>query len=147
MSSLTGLSCKRALDKMAHPFKQKTEEHTKEIGMQDFYNSLDDHLKGEYRNVQVYQIRLKELREDYLELEMQGSGIICHNLKGSIATLDNYLQGDYKDMADSMPDFRRILETVIIETESDLCEIKGKLMQSKIDKVSLWDNYLYGGKR
>jgi len=132
---------------MAHPFKQQTDEHTKEIAMRDFYNSLDDHLKGEYRTMQIYQLRMEELREEFLELEMKGSGLICHNLKGSISTLDKYLSGGYSDMQECIPTLRKVLETVILETEVDLCEIEGKLAESKIDKVSLWDSYLYGGRK
>ena len=134
-------------DKMAYPFNQQTDEHTKEIAMQDFYNSLDDHLKGEYRTMQIYQLRMKELREEFLELELKGNGMICHNLKGSIGTLDKYLSGGYSDMQDCMPTLRKVLETVILEAECDLSEIKGKLADSKIDKVSLWDSYLYGGRK
>ena len=73
---------------MAQPFKQQTDEHTKEIRMQDFYNSLDAHLKGEYRTMQIYQLRMQELREEFLELELKGNGMICHNLKEAAVPLN-----------------------------------------------------------
>jgi len=131
---------------MAHPFKQTMDEHTREIQMQEFYNSLDDHLKGEYRTIQVYQLRLQELREEFLDLEIQGNGMICHKLKGSIATIDKYLSGDYSGMNDCMPLLRQCLETVIIEVESDLSVLKSKLSPKNFDKQLIWDSYVCGGK-
>jgi len=106
---------------MAYPFKSNTDEHTKEVRIQEFYNSLDNHLKGEYGTMQVYRSVFKELKEVSEGLQAYK---LSKDLGYTISTIDKFLQGDENvlDVVNSMPIFNSVLETMIIETKMDLSE-------------------------
>ena len=109
---------------MAHPFKAVCDEHTKEIQMQDFYNSLDHHLKGEYRTMQLYKDVFEELRDVSDSLGNYG---LSDSLGNTIGTMDKFMYGDdnVKDVINSMPVFNSVLETMILETKFELSDNEG----------------------
>jgi len=109
---------------MSHPFKSINDEQTKEIQMQDFYNSLDAHLKGEYRVMQTYRSVFSELQDVSVNLDV---GDLETSIGYTLTTIDKFLTGHphMLDVVHSFPVFNKVLETMILETKIELSEHDG----------------------
>lgn len=107
------------------------EDHVKEFEKQKFYNSLTSYQKGTYHILDVQRKKLNSLHVEAQYLEMQGNGMIAHNIRGCVANLESILDSDSNLLPDDLQPLHIAADKSIKQYETQLQDLRKKINYSK----------------